>query len=116
MNKISGNVPYPSWNSGWAGGEVSICWKVCGKEAGGRGGAGTFIASLAHTQVVTFAGSVVSDPSLGCSSLLKKILYYNNNMNISLFFLFFVFVFSISFRDWGMGEERKKKCHSSVRS
>lgn len=57
---------------------------------------GTFTADLhAHTQVVTLLGSMVSDPSLGCSSLLKKILYYNNNnMNFSL-----LFCFSVSFRD-----------------
>lgn len=66
----------------------------------------------ACTQVVTPAGSMVSDPSLGCSSLLKKILYYNNNnMNFSLIFCFFPFLLGT-----GVEEERKKKCHSSVRS
>lgn len=50
-----------------------------------------FVADLARTQAVTLAGSVVSDPSIGCSSFLKKILYYNN-MNLSLVpFLFFHF-------------------------
>lgn len=59
----------------------------------------SLLISCARTQVVTLLGSMVSDPSLGCSSLLKKILYYNNNnMNFSLFFLF-LFCFSISFRD-----------------
>lgn len=33
------------------------------------------IAALARTQVVTLAGSVVSDPSFRMQQLLKKILY-----------------------------------------
>lgn len=77
--------------------------------------AGVLTAGLAHarTRVVTLAGSVVSDPSIGCSSFLKKILYYNNNnMNLSLVLCF---CFSISFRDWG-GRKEAEKCHSSVRS
>lgn len=78
-----------------------------GAEAGGKGGPASgnvHCRPHALTQVVTLAGSTVSDPSLGCSSLLKKILYNNNNnMNFSCFF-----VFSISFRDWGgRGEEEK---------
>lgn len=49
---------------------------------------------------------MVFDPSLGCSSLLKKILYYNNNnMNFSFFF-FFCFPFLLGI---GVGEEERKK-------
>ena len=77
-------------------------WAV-GKDS--LAGGGARYQPRAHTRVVTLAGSMVSDPSLGCSSLLKKILYYNNNnMNFSFLFLFF----SISFRDWSRkGEEEK---------
>lgn len=105
MNKTSGNVLYPSWNSGYAGGEVSVHWKVRGKEAVGRGGAGTFIASL---ECITLAGSMVSDPFLGCSSLLKKILYNNNNMNISLFVFCFCFFFPFLL-GIGVWEGRRRK-------
>jgi hypothetical protein len=46
---------------------------------------------------------MVSDPSLGCSSLLKKILYYNNNnMNFSFFSVsVFPFVLGIGWEGRG---------------
>lgn len=40
----------------------------------------------AHTRSTAGTGDVVSDPSFVCS-LLKKILYYNNNMNFSFHFV-----------------------------
>lgn len=70
--------------------------------------------SLSRTRARALAGSVASDPSSGCSSLLKKISYNNNNINFSLciFSHFFPFLLGI-----GVGGERtKKQCHSSVRS
>lgn len=120
--RTSGNVPFPSWDNSWVGGEESPSVGRRALQTVGKGlpaGGNIHRYPCVHTQVVTLAGSMVSDPSLGCSSLLKKILYYNNNMNFSLFFLFwlffFAFFFSISFRG-GVRGERKKKCHSSVRS
>lgn len=67
--RTSGNVPSPLGQR-LAGGGASSRWKVRCKGRRGRWAAGgTFITNLARTQVVTLAGSMVSDPSLGCSSL-----------------------------------------------
>lgn len=48
--------------------------QVRGQGPEGRVGlsGGPATAPLAHTQVLTLAGSTVSHPSVGCSSLFKK--------------------------------------------
>lgn len=57
-----------------------------GSEGLSRSGAGRAdalrLTSIAHRW---WMWQAVSHPSLECSSLLKKILYYNNNRNFSLF-------------------------------
>lgn len=69
--RTSGNVPFPAGTMAGLETEslLSLEGVWCEGSRGRRAAGGTFITNLARTQVVTLAGSMVSDPSLGCSSL-----------------------------------------------
>lgn len=67
-----GNVSFPTGDR-WVRSEVSS-WKVCAEAGEGESAeqACSLLTLHTHSVVVTLAGSMVSDPSLGCSSFLKK--------------------------------------------